>query len=1326
MEFVGQPRVFGADNLLAVPGLSSLDVDDDEGEVIIGIRPKCSPIPRRRSSFTEEDSEPEPPLSGSRRVSFADAKGLCLVQVKEFDKWDVPKLPGFDSSEVEVNDTEEYLLSPFSFTVPLATEELFAKVQEQKIELESIELLPGTTILKGVVRVLNISFNKAVYIRTTLDSWSSHFDLLAEYIPGSSDGLMDCFSFKLTLVPPFGEQGVRVDFCLRYETPVGTFWANNNSRNYVLFCHHIMKGDKKKQKENVNKKSCLKTVSQNDSTVDNISANEASSQENSPPDAAEDKKISNSQSQVSEKLTIESSQNRSRRSRRKAARMARVKEHFQQRAGGPNDTEREEAPLEIKQAAQDDPGREVQLFSEANGKSESSQFFHESLKTCCKPSLKVLPDTSQAHDSTANSEPEKCEITLADSATLTDGESVTVVTGKPSHSADEPVPTEQQNIDTFVSKAEESSRDPTYDRNTTAVSGVSSISQANGFTFGTVVAPLYHQVFGRAGSESQSVGDWGRPVWPTLNTGDLHLHSERKETSCTAPTDARSSNEKVQGNVMNNHEELDVAINDLPTEEEETTFAVTVTDALNCGDDVQGPDRTDNSDRRFTSSSQGPKHLGDASEYPEPVSIQVNTELRNLQITTESLHLQGETQEDNLTHDLQWDSIAQTQDCQLAENTCTQSKTNLDETQAQSETQEARLSLQTSVLSLQSSQSQSEHYIVEESGPQTSSREEQNCDSKTVTISLKEDRLPETLHDLSSNSVNNAFVKETDVSCCNSEDLTTPQTSLEALNTEEGYKATCSSYKNEPKPLWEIKAVGDVAESTTNKVMSDYNEDTLENTEHHEMEAAVSKQDEAFCSAGVSDGKNWEMMVEEEENSILTNEEKSEPVDLKEENSEATENDAAEMKIEEFVKEISAAGVEEDGADKAVGLEDKEWGREGEIGETVTANNMANVETELEYVQVTATEKTTAEEEVAEAEKTEGEEETELQKHFAETQEVKTERAHVQEEEEPEREGKNDKAWSDESETTVGWEDQLKPREGNGEEENPDYRGGILVDEAGEAEIVDADSCMTIVNRGDGVQCLEERLDVIQNKVEDGLHALVSNGQEGAYETAIDKENTEEGQNPHIQNEICLYKEEDLRSNKNVTHDRSKAEKESRAAEGAGHILTDEPENEQTSRDSASEESNSDDEVELYMHCLRAVGTAQGHKDKDTGFSLSKRPSVSRSKSLSTPMPSISESLDEEQHLSRPEDTYEDVKAAAAAALTLSSGQQSINQNVSRWKDTFSCSNVSKTLLYTTSSVVFLVVAYHYDFLACLGLYLITVVWLCCHGEKQPVKNDNN
>lgn len=263
MDFVGHSGSSGAYSLLGVPGFSTpdLDVDDDEGEFLIGIRLKSSPQPRRNSSLSDEDSEPEPPPCGSRRVSFADAKGLSLVQVKEFDTWDVPNLPGHDCSESSGTDEADYFLSPLNFCLPSSAEALIHTVQEQKVELETIELVPGTTILRGVIRVLNISFSKAVYIRITLDKWSSHFDLLAEHIPGSGNKLTDCFSFKITLVPPFGEHGARVDFCLRYESPAGTFWANNNSKNYVLLCQkRVKRSSDKPQWENANKKSCLKTA----------------------------------------------------------------------------------------------------------------------------------------------------------------------------------------------------------------------------------------------------------------------------------------------------------------------------------------------------------------------------------------------------------------------------------------------------------------------------------------------------------------------------------------------------------------------------------------------------------------------------------------------------------------------------------------------------------------------------------------------------------------------------------------------------------------------------------------------------------------------------------------------------------------------------------------------------------------------------------------------------------------------------------------------------------------------------------------------------------
>ncbi|XP_058482119.1 uncharacterized protein ppp1r3aa [Solea solea] len=196
-----------------------------------------SPLGSTTDEDTDEDSEPEPPPVARRKVSFADAFGLNLVSVKEFDNVDVTEQQVDSPPESEATCVLEEFHMICLFTVPSSQEELDQRLQEQKVELESIELLPGTTTLRGIIRVLNLCYSKYVYVRISLDCWNSYFDMMAEYVPGSSDRKTDRFSFKYTLIPPSGKERTRVDFCLRYETSVGMFWANNKEMNYVLFCH---------------------------------------------------------------------------------------------------------------------------------------------------------------------------------------------------------------------------------------------------------------------------------------------------------------------------------------------------------------------------------------------------------------------------------------------------------------------------------------------------------------------------------------------------------------------------------------------------------------------------------------------------------------------------------------------------------------------------------------------------------------------------------------------------------------------------------------------------------------------------------------------------------------------------------------------------------------------------------------------------------------------------------------------------------------------------------------------------------------------------------
>lgn len=220
-----------------------------------------SPAGSTTEEETDEDSEREPPPIIRRKVSFADAFGLNLVSVKEFDNADVtePEVSWAKGREV-TRLAEEFYLSCL-FTVPSTPEELDQRVHMQKIELESVELLPGTSTLRGIIRVLNLCYSKSVYARVSLDRWRSYFDLQAEYIPGSSDRKTDRFTFSYTLVPPFETGGTRIEFCLRYETPEGTFWVNNQEMNYVLFCHQkgqtsVAQTDEESSYRS--KRSCLK------------------------------------------------------------------------------------------------------------------------------------------------------------------------------------------------------------------------------------------------------------------------------------------------------------------------------------------------------------------------------------------------------------------------------------------------------------------------------------------------------------------------------------------------------------------------------------------------------------------------------------------------------------------------------------------------------------------------------------------------------------------------------------------------------------------------------------------------------------------------------------------------------------------------------------------------------------------------------------------------------------------------------------------------------------------------------------------------------------
>ncbi|XP_010789013.1 uncharacterized protein [Notothenia coriiceps] len=288
---------------------------------------------------TDEDCEPEPPHVIRRKVSFADAFGLNLVSVKEFDNVTESEVSQPPKSEATPLLEECYMSC--LFTAPSSPEELDQRLQTQMVELESMELLPGTTTLRGTIRVVNLCYSKSVYARMTLDRWTSQFDLLAEYVPGSSDRKTDRFTFMYTLVPPFDREGARVEISLRYETSVGTFWANNAGLNYVLFCHqkgHVKEHVLLAQEEShiyKSKRSCLKaimkgTAEENIEDSCNTSTAAAEAEATHKAEEAIRRGSTDIQSLLDreERKTLVDSIN----SRHRAARLARLKEYLSQRS----------------------------------------------------------------------------------------------------------------------------------------------------------------------------------------------------------------------------------------------------------------------------------------------------------------------------------------------------------------------------------------------------------------------------------------------------------------------------------------------------------------------------------------------------------------------------------------------------------------------------------------------------------------------------------------------------------------------------------------------------------------------------------------------------------------------------------------------------------------------------------------------------------------------------------------------------------------------------------------------------------------------------------
>lgn len=235
--------------LITDPIISSSDgsdAEDDElrikppllrkksGELV---KPALRPPSRRRPS-----SMPGTPTY-SKAVHFNED----MEQVRHFLQIDRPIAVSASSSPVEAYDSEsEY---PFNEDAWSKTPEWVITLanfpssdsyerQTAPVRVERIFLASDNQTLVGNIACANISFQKFVVARFTLDYWKTTSEVVAEFNHDvrkkQKDDGYDRFNFNIKLADQANLESKTLLLCVRYSVNGQEFWDNNNSMNYQV------------------------------------------------------------------------------------------------------------------------------------------------------------------------------------------------------------------------------------------------------------------------------------------------------------------------------------------------------------------------------------------------------------------------------------------------------------------------------------------------------------------------------------------------------------------------------------------------------------------------------------------------------------------------------------------------------------------------------------------------------------------------------------------------------------------------------------------------------------------------------------------------------------------------------------------------------------------------------------------------------------------------------------------------------------------------------------------------------------------------------------
>ncbi|KAL7810664.1 carbohydrate-binding module family 21 [Trichoderma gracile] len=225
------------------------------------------------SEDSEDDMRPKPPmvrkksgelvrpaLRGHKRPSSVPGTPMFtkavhfdshLEHIRHFLQVDRPLAVSAGSSPVENYDSEAEYPFPGGEKRPVARSPPFEwqlitnnfpqdspQRREQPVRLERVWLSADQKSMLGSVAVSNLSYQKSVVCRFTLDYWKTTSEVAAEFTheirPQVTRVPQDRFTFSIKLSDTINLEMKTLYFCIRYNVNGQEYWDSNNSANFQV------------------------------------------------------------------------------------------------------------------------------------------------------------------------------------------------------------------------------------------------------------------------------------------------------------------------------------------------------------------------------------------------------------------------------------------------------------------------------------------------------------------------------------------------------------------------------------------------------------------------------------------------------------------------------------------------------------------------------------------------------------------------------------------------------------------------------------------------------------------------------------------------------------------------------------------------------------------------------------------------------------------------------------------------------------------------------------------------------------------------------------